>query len=106
MHGDPSQAMGFLAFIFAFYALFILLILTAIIIPSWFICKKAGFSPWLAFLNIIPVGGLILMYILAFADWKVVPIEQVAWGPRPPFPPPYPPYPPQVPPPPQAPPQG
>ncbi len=34
--------------------------LAIILIPFWFICKKAGFSPWLALLNIIPLGNLVL----------------------------------------------
>jgi len=65
--------------------------LAVIIVPFWFICKKAGFSPWLSFLNIIPFGNLILMYVLAFAEWKVVPAPQAAWQPLPPSPP-QPPY--------------
>ena len=44
-----------------------------ILIPFWFICKKAGFSPWLSLLNFIPLGNLVLLYILAFAEWKTVP---------------------------------
>ncbi len=88
MQSDPNQMMHILGMVLAFYAVVILLILTAIIVPSWFICKKAGFSPWLSFLNIIPVGGLILLYVLAFADWKVVPAPMAY-------------YPPQMPPPPQ-----
>jgi len=64
-----------------------------ILIPFWFICKKAGFSPWLALLNIIPFGNLVLIYVLAFADWKVVPAAQLA-----PYPGGYPPVPPQYPP--------
>ncbi len=62
--------------------------LAIIIIPFWFICKKAGFSPWLSFLNVIPMGNLILVYVLAFAQWKVVPAPPMA------YPPPYPPQPP------------
>ncbi len=73
--------------------------LAIIIIPFWFICKKAGFSPWLSLLNIIPLGNLILIYVLAFADWKVMPTEQAYW--QPPVPP-MPPVPPQPPLPPQA----
>ena len=65
--------------------------LAVIIVPFWFICKKAGFSPWLSFLNVIPFGNLILMYVLAFAEWKVVPAPQAAWQPLPPNPP-QPPY--------------
>jgi hypothetical protein len=102
MQPDPNQMMHFFMVIFAFYAFLILLGLTAVIIPTWFICKKAGFSPWLSFLNLIfPIGGLILLYLLAFADWKVVPAPQAFWPPQPPNPP-QPPYPPQMPPPPQG----
>ncbi len=47
-------------------------------IPFWFICKKAGFSPLLSLLNFVPfgLGTLILVYLLAFAEWKVVPAQQ------------------------------
>ena len=54
----------------------ILVVLAIIIVPFWFICKKAGFSPWLSLLNIIPLGNLILIYVLAFSDWKVIPAPQ------------------------------
>ncbi len=64
-----------------------------ILIPFWFICKKAGFSPWLALLNLIPLGNLVLVYVLAFAEWKVVPAGQILPYP-PPYQPPYPPVPP------------
>jgi hypothetical protein len=67
--------------------------LAIILIPFWFICKKAGMSPWLTLLNIIPLGNLVLIYVLAFAEWKVVPVAQLA-----PYPGGYPPLPPQYPP--------
>ena len=67
--------------------------LAVILIPFWFICKKAGMSPWLTLLNIIPLGNLVLIYVLAFAEWKVVPVAQLA-----PYPSGYPPLPPQYPP--------
>ena len=39
--------------------------------------KKAGFTPWLSLLYILPLlGTLVLLYVLAFADWKVVPVQQ------------------------------
>jgi len=52
-------------------------------IPFWFICKKAGFSPLLSLLNFIPfgLGTLILIYILAFAEWKVTPAPGMQWQP-------------------------
>jgi ABC-type transport system involved in cytochrome c biogenesis permease subunit len=66
--------------------------LAIIIVPSWFICKKAGFSPWLSLINLVPFGTLILLYIVAFAPWKVIPAPSVA---QPLYPPPLPPsYPP------------
>jgi hypothetical protein len=42
------------------------------VIPFWFICKKAGYSPFLSLLNLVPgfLGTLVLIYFLAFADWK------------------------------------
>lgn len=40
------------------------------VLPLWFICKKAGFSPWLTLLNCIPLGNTVLLYLIAFADWK------------------------------------
>jgi hypothetical protein len=80
----------------AILPLIVLIILAIVIVPFWFICKKAGFSPWLSLLNIVPMGNLVLIYVLAFAQWKVVPVPQMAYPPYPPQPPyPQPPLPPQ-----------
>jgi uncharacterized membrane protein len=89
---DPAAAQRMAMTILAIMPIFILIGLAIILVPCWFICKKAGFSPWLSLLNIIPLGNLVLLYILAFGEWKVVPVQQVAWPPQPP--PPM--YPPQV----------
>lgn len=79
------MAMAFMALI----PIFIAVGLVLVILPFWFICKKAGLSPWLSLLHIIPFGGLVLCYVLAFADWKVIPAPQAVWMPPPaPFPPP------------------
>jgi ABC-type transport system involved in cytochrome c biogenesis permease subunit len=93
MHGDQQQVNGIIAAIAGFYLIFMVVIMTAIIVPFWFILKKAGFSPWLSFINIVPFGTLILLYVLAFAEWKVIPAPQLAWPP--PYPP-QPPFPPQA----------
>ena len=52
------------------------------VIPFWFICKKAGFSPFLSLLNLVPfcIGTLVLVYLLAFAPWKM-PAEPRPTGP-------------------------
>ena len=87
--------------ILALLPFLILVGIAIVMVPCWFILKKAGFSPWLSLLCIVPtLGTLVLLYVLAFADWKVVPAPQTFWPPQPPYPPPFPPAPPQVPPPP------
>ena len=85
---DPDQIKHMLAAMIFILPLIILFFLAIIIVPYWFICKKAGFSPWLALLNVIPLGNLILIYVLAFSDWKVMPAPQAYWQPQPPYPPP------------------
>lgn len=54
------------------------------IIPFWMIFKKAGFTPWLVLLLFVPLANILVLYILAFSEWKVVPIAQVAGGVYPP----------------------
>jgi len=74
-----------------------LVAVVALMIPCWFICKKSGFSPWLSLLCIVPsLGTLVLLYILAFAQWSVVPAPpQMGYIPPPPYPA-QPPLPPRV----------
>jgi hypothetical protein len=92
---DPDAARRVATMILAAIPLIILIVILLLMIPFWFICKKAGFSPWLSLLCIIPsLGTLVLLYILAFAEWKVAPVQQLGWAPQPPIPPPYPPQPP------------
>ena len=61
-----------------------LLFVIAIFLPFSTIFKKAGFSPWLALLMYIPLVNIIVLYVVAYSNWKVVPAAQ-------PLPPPYPP---------------
>jgi hypothetical protein len=47
-----------------------LLIALVLIIPTWRICTRAGFSGALSLFHLIPViGWLIVMGILAFGTW-------------------------------------
>lgn len=87
---DPEQARKIAMAFLAIMPIIMLVALLILIVPFWFICKKAGFSPWLSLINIIPLGNLILIYVLAFAEWKVAPIvpPQLPYG--------YPPPPPQI----------
>ena len=107
---DPQesqrQAMHMLAFMVPFLLIGWAIGLAIIIIPLWQICKKAGLSAPLSLLEIIPgLGHLIVLYVVAFSEWKVVPIaHQYGSLPPAPYPPPPPPpsfpssgYPPQGP---------
>ncbi len=49
-----------------------LLLLLAGIVPFWQICKKAGFSPALSLLILVPVANIFLPFFLAFADWPAL----------------------------------
>jgi hypothetical protein len=93
---DPSQIRHMVLAMMAIIPFIILAMVVIVIIPTWFICKKAGFSPWLSLLTLVPFGGLILLYVLAFAEWKVVPVPQMAWQPPIPPPPAPPTFPPQA----------
>ena len=98
---DPATT-HFLRGFFVLLPIFIVVGIAIVLVPTWRICLKAGFSPWLSLLMLVPLGNLILLYFLAFADWRVVPMDQLGWPPQypPQYPPPYPPqYPPQNPPP-------
>jgi hypothetical protein len=46
-----------------------LLLLVVPIWPTARICRRMGFSPWLAALVIVPVGNLVLLWFLAYAPW-------------------------------------
>jgi len=84
---DPEQVQRIMMAFVPIFLIMMLVGMAIVIIPFWFICKKAGFSPWLSLLNMIPMGGVILWYVLAFSDWKVAPVQQQAWAPQPPYPP-------------------
>jgi hypothetical protein len=85
---DPEQAKRIAMVFLTILPIIILVGYIIVIVPFWFICKKAGFSPWLSLINIIPLGNIILIYILAFAEWKVAPVLPPQLGyPYPPAPP-------------------
>ena len=72
--------MVFMPFLFLGFAVLI-------IIPYWFIWKKAGFSPWFSLLMFVPLLNFIMLYVLAFSQWKVVPVAPSQPGFGYPYPP-------------------
>ena len=51
------------------WALWMLVMTAAVILPFWFIFPKAGYSKWLSLLMVVPLVNVILLYFLAFAKW-------------------------------------
>lgn len=95
---SPEMIQHMVIAMMALIPIIIIISIAVVMIPCWFILKKAGFSPWLCLLCLIPtLGTLVLLYVLAFAEWKVGPPPQAGLQP------PYPPYPPTPPPPPYTP---
>lgn len=94
---NPEMIQKMMVAMMAIIPIIILITIVIVMVPCWFILKKAGFSPWLSLLCLVPsLGTLVLLYILAFADWKVLPMPTAGY-PTPPYPPPPPPpYPPQA----------
>lgn len=71
---DPSIAHHFHPALFFLVCLpLIAITIILIFIPYWFIFKKAGFTPWLSLLMFVPLGNIVMLYVLAFSRWKVVP---------------------------------
>ena len=67
---------------------FVVPFLGVVIAPYWVIFKKAGFSGALSILILVPVVNLIVLYVIAFSRWKVVPIPDFAGSYPPAYPPP------------------
>jgi len=55
---------------------FFIVVTLIVLIPYWVIFRKAGFSPWLSLLMFVPLGNIIMLYVLAFSEWKVVPVAR------------------------------
>jgi uncharacterized membrane protein YhaH (DUF805 family) len=88
---DPNQMnhmAGAMAGMMGFFLLFGLAICVFAIFLFWRIFTKAGFAGPLSLLVLVPgVGGLIVLCILAFGDWKVIPAPYAGLQPYPPPPP-------------------
>jgi hypothetical protein len=57
-----------------FLPLVILIGSLIVIIPYWMIFKKAGFPAFLGILMVVPLVNIVLLYVLAFSQWKVIPV--------------------------------
>jgi len=102
---DPDQAQHLGSAIAGLMGVFLvigLIFVIFFIFLFWRILKKAGLEGALSLLILIPgIGYIIVLCILAFAEWKVVPAPSYPglqpYPPPPPPPPPPPSYPPPPP---------
>lgn len=51
--------------------IYLTMYLLILVVPFWFIFKKAGFTPWLSLLMMVPLVNIITFCYLAFAPWPV-----------------------------------
>lgn len=47
----------------------VVFVVILIVFPCWKIFGKAGFSPWLGVLMLVPVVNVAMIFFLAFAEW-------------------------------------
>jgi hypothetical protein len=59
-------------------ALIQLAVLAVLLIPMSNIIKRAGYSPWLALLGIVPIVNLVMFLVFAFSKWPRLRAQDVA----------------------------
>ena len=52
-------------------AVFVFILIGAALVfwPTIRILKRLGLSPWMSLLLIVPIGNLLLLWIVAYSDW-------------------------------------
>ncbi len=66
----PMDATTIIRIVAGFIVVFVML--PVFVIPYWKIFSKAGFSGWLSLLILLPIVNLVVLYIVAFSDWKTI----------------------------------
>ena len=84
---DAAQIQHYMAAMLPIFGLFVIVAWALIIVPFWQIFKKSGMGGPLSLLMVLPLVNVVMLYILAFSRWKVVPAPEYAI----PYPPAYPP---------------
>jgi Na+/proline symporter len=84
---NPAQLHAMMAAMIPFILFCVVIGWAIVLVPFWQIFKKAGMTPALSLLMILPLVNLVMLYVLAFSRWNVIPA-----GPEyPPYPGAYPP---------------
>ncbi|SEB65216.1 hypothetical protein [Terriglobus roseus] len=89
---DPVQVQHMMLAMMPIFVLMGLIGSAVMVVPFWVIFKKAGMSGAMSLLMLFPVVNLVMLYVLAFSQWRVVPVPEYGMPyPPPGFPPAYPP---------------
>lgn len=51
--------------------LVVLAVIAVQIVPFWKIFPRAGWSPWMSLLMVVPLLNLVMLYVLAFKAWPM-----------------------------------
>jgi ATP-dependent Zn protease len=54
------------------FLLILVVLVPLLVAPFWMIFKKAGFQPILSVLMMVPLVNFVLLYVVAFSEWKSV----------------------------------
>jgi hypothetical protein len=86
---DPAQMQHLMLTMMPIFALMGMAWCAVIIVPFWQIFKKAGMGAPMSLLMIVPLVNVVMLYVLAFSRWRVVPAPDFGAGyPPPGYPPP------------------
>ena len=77
---DPAHVQQMVSMFFPMMMLVGLLGSALIVIPFWVIFRKAGLGAPLSLLMLVPGVGIVMLYVLAFSRWKVIPAPEYAAG--------------------------
>lgn len=84
---DAAQIQHYMLAMLPIFGFFIIIAWALIIVPFWQIFKKSGMGGPLSLLMVLPLVNIVMLYILAFSRWKVVPAPEFSGYP-PAYPPP------------------
>jgi len=60
--------------------LILLAVAVLLVLPYWFIFRKAGFDPYLSLFMLIPLVNFAMLYYLAFTEWPILKQQQKQAG--------------------------
>jgi len=67
-YGEPAAQAGAVVF----GLIFIAIVFSIVLLPLFFIVKKAGYSPWWTLVIFVPLLDIVAIYLFAFLDWPVL----------------------------------